>query len=62
MSKIREAHKQALLQLLEDSLGSAHSDAFKRAVVEKILRIGDRFNYNPGLAEALNSGDGTYKP
>lgn len=62
MSTRREFHKQELRQLLEHSLGSAHSDAFKEKLVEKILRINDRFDYNPGLDEALNSGDGSYKP
>lgn len=62
MSKKRESHKQVLRQLLERFIGSEHSDAFKEKLVEEILRIGDRFDYNPGLTEALNSGDGTYKP
>ena len=61
MSK-RESHTQALRQCLEDALGSEHSDIFKDKLVDKILRINDRFNYNPGLDEALNSGNGTYKP
>jgi hypothetical protein len=62
MSKNRESHKQALRQLLDRSIGSASSAAFKEKLIEEILRIGDRFDYNPGLAEALNSGDGSYKP
>ena len=62
MSKKRGSHRQALRQCLEDALGSAHSDAFKETLIDKILRINDRFNYNPSLDEALNSGDGSYKP
>lgn len=61
MSK-RESHRQALRQLMERSMGTAHSDAFKDNLVNEILRINDRFNSNPSLDEALNSGDGTYKP
>ena len=31
--------------------------------VEEILRVNDRFeSSNPSLDEALNSGDGSYKP
>lgn len=58
----RESHRQALRQLLERSLGTAHSDAFKDKLVDEILHINKRFNYNPSLDEALNSGDGSYKP
>lgn len=61
MSK-RESHRQALRQLVDRSIGTANSDAFKEKLVDEILRINDRFNYNPSLDEALNSGDGTYKP
>jgi hypothetical protein len=43
-------------------MGTAHSDAFKDKLVDEILRINDRFNINPSPDEALNSGDGTYKP
>lgn len=56
-SKRRESHRQALRQLLDHSIGSASGDAFKDK-----LRIGNRFSYNPGIDEALNSGDGSYKP
>jgi len=62
MSTRRDRHRQALRELLERSVGTAHSDIFKEKLVDKILRINDRFNHNPGLDEALNSGDGTYKP
>ncbi len=58
----RESHRQALRQLLEQSVGSAHSEIFKDKLVTEILRINDRFNHNPSLDEALNSGDGSYKP
>jgi hypothetical protein len=61
MSK-RASHRQALRQLMERSMGTAHSDAFKDKLVDEILRINDRFNGNPSLDEALNSGDGSYKP
>lgn len=59
----RESHKQARRQCLEDALGSEHSDVFKDKLVDKILHINDRFNGTPEwISEALNSGDGTYKP
>jgi len=58
----RESHRQALRQLLERSVGSAHSEIFKDKLVAEILRVNDRFNGNPSLDEALNSGDGSYKP
>jgi len=50
MSKQRESHRQALRQLLD------------RHSIDEILRLNDRFTYNPSLDEALNSGDGTCKP
>lgn len=59
MSKKRESHKQALRQMLDD-WGITRSD--REELIDEILRIGDRFNYNPSLDEALNSGDGSYKP
>lgn len=43
MSKKRESHKQALRQLLDRSIGTASSDAFKAALIDEILRINDRF-------------------
>ena len=67
MSK-RESHKQALRQLLdrynaELRLGpGAYVILDREALLAKILRINERFNDDPGLDEALNSGDGTYKP
>lgn len=68
MSKKRESHKQALRQLLElhgvgaalrQERGHLHD---REHLIGEILRIHDRFDYNPSLDEALNSGDGTYKP
>lgn len=68
MSKKRESHKQALRQLL-DRHGVGHNLRQERGqlhdrehLIDEILRVNDRFNYNPSLDEALNSGDGTYKP
>lgn len=59
MSKTRDSHRQALRQLI-DKYGLEGEDWYP--LVEEILRINDRFSRNPGLDEALNSGDGTYKP
>jgi hypothetical protein len=64
----RESHKQALRQLLDrfdvgSTLRQDHGQLLDRErLVDEILRVNDRFNYNPSLDEALNSGDGTYKP
>ena len=58
MSKKRESHKQALRQLLQRYGLEGDWDP----MLDEILRINDRFNYNPSLDEALNSGDGSYKP
>jgi len=58
MSKTHETHKQTLSQLGDRMRGPA----FKEKLVEEILRINERFNRNPILDEALNSGDGSYKP
>lgn len=55
----RESHKQALRQLL-DKYGVSIND--RERLIEEILRINHRFNYNPSLDEALNSGDGSYRP
>jgi hypothetical protein len=60
MSKKRESHKQVLRQLLD-----RHRQGqiiHREKLIDEILRVNDRFNYNPGLDEALNSGDGSYKP
>lgn len=62
MSKKRESHKQALRQLLDRYIGDMRGPVFQEKLVDEILRIHDRFDYNPGLDEALNSGDGSYKP
>lgn len=68
MSKKRESHKQALRQLLDrhgvgnnlrQERGQLHD---REHLIDEILRVNDRFNYNPSLDEALNSGNGTYKP
>jgi hypothetical protein len=68
MSKKRESHKQALRQLLDrhgvssnlrQERGQLHD---REHLIDEILRLNDRFNSNPGLDEALNSGDGSYKP
>lgn len=59
MSKKRESHKQALRQLL-DRWCIDRPD--REQLLDEILRVGDRFDGKPGLDEALNSGDGTYKP
>lgn len=59
MSKKRESHKQALRQLL-DRWCVDRPD--REGLIDEILRINDHYDYNPSLAEALNSGDGTYKP
>lgn len=68
MSK-RESHKQALRQLLDrhnigsnlrQDRGQLHD---RERLIEEILRVHDRFAESPAwLDEALNSGDGTYKP
>jgi hypothetical protein len=67
MSKQRESHRQALRRLLEGhSIGNLRQERgqiFDREhLIDEILRLNDRFNCNPSLDEALNSGDGTYKP
>lgn len=59
MSKKRESHKQALRQLL-DRWCVDRPD--REDLIDEILRVNDRFDYNPSLDEALNSGDGTYRP
>jgi hypothetical protein len=59
VSKTRESHKQALRQLL-DRWCIDRPD--REQLIDEILRVSDRFNYNPSLDEALNSGDGSYKP
>lgn len=67
MSKKRESHKQALRQLLDHhSIGNLRQERGqlidREHLIDEILRINDRFSYNPSIDEALNSGDGTYKP
>lgn len=58
MSTKRESHKQALRQLFQRYGLEGDWDP----LLDEILRINDRFNYNPSIDEALNSGNGTYKP
>lgn len=60
MSK-RDSHKQALRQLLDRYISGIDRRDHER-LIDEILRIHDRFNSNPNLDEALNSGNGTYKP
>jgi len=63
MSKrTRESHKQALRQLCDLYEVGVCLPMTRDEFIDAILRINDRFNYNPSLDEALNSGDGTYKP
>jgi hypothetical protein len=63
VSKKRESHKQALWQLLDRfGIEVPHGGICREDLIVEILRINDRFNYNPSLDEALNSGDGSYKP
>jgi hypothetical protein len=67
MSKQRESHRQALRQLLDRySIGNLRQERGqiidREHLIDEILRLNERFNYNPSLDEALNSGDGTYKP
>lgn len=59
MSKTRDSHRQALRQLL-DRYCIIRPD--RDQLIEDILKIDDRFSYNPSIDEALNSGDGSYKP
>ncbi len=60
MSKQRETHKQALRQLLNQW---SSLDEDREELIDAIIQIGDRFSGAPAwLDEALNSGDGTYKP
>lgn len=67
MSKRRESHRQALRQLLDrHGIGCLRQERGQiidqDRLIDEILGLNDRFNYNPSLDEALNSGDGTYKP
>jgi hypothetical protein len=59
VSKTRESHEQALRQLL-DRWCIDRPD--REDLIAEILRVNDRFSYNPSLDEALNSGDGSYRP
>ena len=58
----RASHKQVLHQLVDHFIGDTHGTAFKERLVDEILRVNACFNSNPSLDEALNSGDGSYKP
>ena len=67
MSKQRESHRQALRQLLDrHGVGCLRQEQGQvidqDRLIDEILRVNARFNYNPSLDEALNSGNGTYKP
>lgn len=67
MSKRRESHRQALRQLLDrHGIGCLRQErgqiTDQDRLIDEILGLNDRFNYNPSLDEALNSGDGAYKP
>ena len=62
MSKKREAHKQALRQLFDVYAVGVRLPMTRDELIDAILRVNERFNYNPSLDEALNSGDGSYKP
>lgn len=65
MSKKRESHRQALRQLLDlygVRDGTLPVPLTREDLVEAILGVSTRFNHNPSLDEALNSGDGSYKP
>lgn len=62
MSKKRESHKQALRQLLDLYEVGVCLPMTCDELIDAILRVNDRFNHNPSLDEARNSGDGTYKP
>jgi hypothetical protein len=59
--------REALRQLLDrHSIGNLRQERGqiidREQLIDEILRLNDRFNYNSSLDEALNSGDGTYKP
>jgi hypothetical protein len=66
MSMKREAHKQALQQLLDlyavqggvvfmTGVQALRRDTKREQLVEEILKVSDRFNHN--VDEALNSGE-----
>lgn len=61
MSK-RESHKRELRQLLDLYEVGVCLPMTLDELIDAILRVNDRFNHNSSLDEALNSGDGTYKP
>ena len=61
MSK-RESHKQALRTIIDRFVGDRLGPAFKEQLIEEVLRVNERFNHNPSLDDALNSGNGSYKP
>lgn len=67
MNKKRESHRQALRQLLDRHVrGNLRQEQGQLVdheyLIDEILRLHDRFSANPSLDEALNSGDGSYKP
>jgi len=62
----KEFHKRVLCQavdhFIDNFVGDVRGPAFKEQLVDEILRVNDRFNSNPDFDEALNSGDGSYRP
>ena len=62
MTKKRESHKQALQQLFDLYEVGVCLPMTRDELIDAILRVNQRFNSNPSLDEALNSGDGSYKP
>lgn len=59
----RESHKQALRQLLDRYGVQEITDRTREQLIDEIIRVHERFQESPSwLNEALNSGDGTYKP
>lgn len=61
MSSKHESHRHTLRELMERSMGTAHSDAFKDKLVDEILLINDRYNRSPDRDWAHNT-DGSHKP
>jgi hypothetical protein len=59
MSKTRDAHKQAL-RVVFDRYCIVRGDREK--LIDDIIKASEGFYRNPSLDEALNSGNGTYKP
>lgn len=63
MNKKHESHKQALRQLLDTYDVDVALPMTRDELIDAILRVNNRFTGNPDwLDEALNSGNGSYKP